>query len=135
MKEKDKTSEKMTDEVTAENSEKIEDSVISTTENSQEGANSSVEGIDTITSNGEVKNVDNSDHVYVVNAVVHNENEVTVNGDLEDDSLSSEDTTTIVYNVHIDEGENCRNRITSNKNSYRKRVKHNVNMLVHRHTL
>lgn len=134
MKEKDKNSEKV-EEVTTENSEKIEDSLISTTENSQEEPNSSIEGIDAITSNGELKNVDNSNNVYVVNAVIHNENEVTVNGDVEDDSLSSEDTATIVYNVHIDEGEICRNRITSNKNSYRKRVKHNVNMLVHRHTL
>lgn len=121
------------DEVAAENSEKIEDSVTSVTENSQEGA--SVDGIGTIMGNGDVKNIDNCDNVYVVNAVVHNENEVTVNGDLEEDSLSSEDTSTIVYNVHIDEGDNCRNRVTSNKSSYRKHVKHNVNMLVHRHTL
>lgn len=129
MKEKDKNSEKT---ITAENSEKVEDSIISTTENSQGEANSSIEGIDNITSNEVVKTVDNSENVHIVNAVVHNENKVTVNGDLEEDSLSSEDTSAIVYSVHIDEGENCRNRIMSNKSSYRK---HNVNMLVHRHTL
>lgn len=130
-----KENNKKVEEGITENSEKVEDSVVSTTENSQDGANSSVEGIDTMASNGEVKNIDNSDNVYVVNAIVHNENEVTVNGNLEDDSLSSEDTSTIVYNVHIDEGESCRNRIMSNKSSYRKHMKHNVNMLVHRHTL
>lgn len=138
MKEKEKNSER-TEELTAENSEKMDDSVISTTENSQEGANSSVDGTDSINSiksNGDIKNVDNSDNVYVVNAVVHNENEVvTVNGSLEEDSLSSEEATTIVYNVHIDEEESCRNRVMSNKSSYKRHVKHDVNMLVHRHTL
>lgn len=121
--------------MTTENSEKVEDSVISTTENSQEGANSSICGLNSVMSNGEVKSVETSDHVHVVNAVVHNENEVTVNGSLEEDSLSSEEATTIVYNVHIDEEESCRNRVSSNKNSYKRHVKHNVNMLVHRHTL
>lgn len=134
MKEKEGNGERM-EEVTTENSEKIEDSVISTTENSQEGVNSSICGLNSVISNGEVKSVETSDNVHVVNAVIHNENEVTVNGSLEEDSLSSEEATTIVYNVHIDEEENCRNRVLSNKNSYKRHVKHNVNMLVHRHTL
>lgn len=85
----------------------------------------------------------NSDNVRVVNADVHKENEVTHNGGIDSSNTSdssNDESSTIVYNVHIDEKTedvclDCRHRIASNKNSYKKQKKRSVNTLVHRHTL
>lgn len=85
----------------------------------------------------------NVDNVCVVSAEVHNENELTYNGGIDSsntDYSSNDESSTIVYNVHIDEKcedfcLNCRHRIVSNKNSYKRQKKRNVDTLVHRHTL
>lgn len=84
-----------------------------------------------------------SKNVRVVSADVHKENEITYNGGIDSSNTSdssNDESSTIVYNVHIDEKTediclNCRHRIVSNKNSCKKQKKRNVNTLVHRHTL
>lgn len=101
---------------------------------------SSVENSDCEIGNGACNN---SGNICVVNADVHKENDVTLNGEVSDSSNScdtSSGSTKIVYNVHIDERVddvciNCRHRIVSNKSSCRKYRKCSRNMLKYRHTL